>query len=65
MGSWEQNKQKSKYHFDNFKNDPQVDKVISLVKIVANYADDVKHIITKIYSVPSRLKMISDLFSLG
>jgi hypothetical protein len=63
-GNWEQNKQKSKYHFDNFKNDPQVDKIINLGKIVANYTEDVKHIIAKTNSAPSRLKMINELFSL-
>lgn len=65
MGSWEQSKQKSKYHFDNFKNDPQVDKVISLGKIVADYTKDVKHIITKAKPVSNQLKMISELFSLA
>ena len=43
ISSWEQSKQKSKYHFDNFKNDTQVDKVISLGKITADYSEDVKH----------------------
>jgi hypothetical protein len=43
ISSWDQSKQKSKYHFDNFKNDPQVDKVIRLGKIVADYSEDVKH----------------------
>jgi hypothetical protein len=45
LSSWEKSKQKSKYHFDNFKNDPQVDKVIRLGKIVADYTEDVKHAI--------------------
>ena len=43
ISSWEQSKQKSKYHFDNFKNDSQVDKVIRLGKITADYSEDVKH----------------------
>lgn len=43
ISSWEQSKQKSKYHFDNFKNDTQVDKVIKLGKITADYSEDVKH----------------------
>jgi len=43
--SWDQSKQKSKYHFDNFKNDSQVDKVIRLGKITADYSEDVKHAI--------------------
>jgi len=42
---WEQRKQQSKYHFDNFKNDARVDKVIKLGKIKADYSDDVKHAI--------------------
>jgi len=43
ISSWEKSKQKSKYHFDNFKNNPQVDKVIKLGKIIADYSEDVKH----------------------
>ena len=43
ISSWEQSKQKSKYHFDNFKNDSQVDKVIRLGKITADYSEDVNH----------------------
>ena len=42
ISSWEQSKKKSKYHFDNFKNDTQVDKVIKLGKITADYSKDVK-----------------------
>jgi len=43
ISSWEQSKKKSNYHFDNFKNDLQVDKVTKLGKIVADYSEDVKH----------------------
>ena len=43
ISSWDTSKQKSKYHFDNFKNDSQVDKVIKLGKIIADYSEDVKH----------------------
>jgi hypothetical protein len=43
ISSWEQSKQKSKYHFDNFKNDTQVDKVMKHGKIIADYTEDVKH----------------------
>jgi len=43
ISSWEQSKKKSKYHFDNFKNDTQVDKVIKLGKITADYSEDVNH----------------------
>jgi hypothetical protein len=45
LSSWEKSKQKSKYHFDNFKNDPQVDKVIKLGRIIADYTEDVEHAI--------------------
>jgi hypothetical protein len=43
ISSWEQSKKKSKSHFDNFKNDTQVDKVMKLGKIIADYTEDVKH----------------------
>ena len=43
ISSWEKSKQKSNYHFDNFKNDSQVDKVIKIGKILADYSEDVKH----------------------
>jgi hypothetical protein len=43
LSSWEKSKQRSKYHFDHFKNDPQFDTVIKLGKIVADYSVDVKH----------------------
>lgn len=42
ISNWEETKKRSNYHFDNFKNDSQVDKVIKLGKIVADYSDDVK-----------------------
>jgi hypothetical protein len=45
ISSWEHSKQKSNYHFDNFKNDSQVDKLTKLGKIVADYSEDVKHAI--------------------
>jgi hypothetical protein len=40
--SWEETKQKSNYHFDNFKNDPQVDTIINLGRIVGDFSEDVK-----------------------
>jgi len=43
ISSWEQSKKRSKYHFDNFKNDSQIDKVIKIGKILADYSEDVKH----------------------
>lgn len=43
ISSWDESKKKSKYHFDNFRNDSQVDKVIRLGKITADYSEDVKH----------------------
>lgn len=64
MTSWENSKERSKYHFDYFKNDPQVDKVIKLGKIVADYSDDVKQIITNKGNITDSLKKISRLFSL-
>lgn len=42
ISNWEETKKRSKYHFDNFKNDSQVDKVIKLGRITADYTDDVK-----------------------
>lgn len=45
LSSWEQSKQKSKYHFDNFKNDPQVDKVEKLGVIVTDFKPEVAEII--------------------
>ena len=43
--SWEQTKRTSKYHFDNFKNDNQQDKVDVLGRLVYDFKDDVKTII--------------------
>ena len=45
LSSWEQSKEKSKYHFDNFKNDPQIDKVEKLGHIVADFKPEVAEII--------------------
>lgn len=39
--SWDTSKERSKYHFDNFKNDTEFDKVIKLGKIKADYSNDV------------------------
>lgn len=43
--NWEETKQKSKYHFDNFKMDTQQDKVESLGKIVADFKPELVDII--------------------
>jgi hypothetical protein len=43
--SWESSKAKSKYHFDNFKNDPMFDKVEKLGKIIADFKPEVEEII--------------------
>lgn len=43
--SWEETKKNSKYHFDNFKNDSQRDKVDVLGQFIYNFTDDVKAII--------------------
>lgn len=40
--SWEETKQNSNYHFDSFKNDPQVDKITYLGKLVGDFSEDVK-----------------------
>jgi hypothetical protein len=39
--SWDTTKERSKYHFNNFKNDPEFDKVTKLGKIKADYSNDV------------------------
>jgi hypothetical protein len=44
--SWEETKAKSNYHFDNFKNDPQVDKVDVLGNIKADWSVELKDIIS-------------------
>ena len=45
MSSWEETKKHSKYHFDNFKNDNQQDKVDILGQLIYDFKDDVKTII--------------------
>jgi len=45
ISSWDESKKKSKYHFDNFKNDDNYDTVTVLGKIVANFDEEVKEII--------------------
>lgn len=45
LSNWEETKKKSNYHFDNFKLDPQTDKVISLGKIVADFKPELDSII--------------------
>ncbi len=44
--SWEETKAKSNYHFDNFKNDPQMDKVDVLGNIKADWSVELKEIIS-------------------
>jgi hypothetical protein len=43
--NWEESKAKSKYHFDNFKNDPQVDKVTKMGRIVSDWSSEVTEIV--------------------
>jgi len=43
--SWEESKAKSKYHFDNFKNDPEFDKVTTLGHITGDWSAEVAEII--------------------
>lgn len=45
ISSWEESKKNSKYHFDNFKNDNQQDKVDILGSIIYDFKNDVKEII--------------------
>jgi len=45
LSNWEETKKRSNYHFDNFKNDVQVDKVIKLGKIVTDFKPELKDII--------------------
>jgi len=45
ISSWETTKAKSKYHFDNFKNDPEMDKVIKLGHIDGDWSKELKEII--------------------
>lgn len=45
ISSWEESKKNSKYHFDNFKNDSQQDKVDILGNIIYDFKNDVKEII--------------------
>ena len=65
ISSWEKSKENSKYHFDNFKNDSQVDKVTILGKITNDYRDDVSQIIANRYTLTDNLKKINQLFSLA
>lgn len=43
--NWEESKAKSKYHFDNFKNDPQVDKVSKMGRIISDWSSEVAEIV--------------------
>ena len=43
--SWEYTKERSNYHFDNFKNDSQVDKVTYLGRFVADFSEEVTEIV--------------------
>ena len=45
LSNWEETKKRSKYHFDNFKIDPQVDKVTNLGKIVTDFKPELIDII--------------------
>jgi hypothetical protein len=45
LSNWEETKKRSKYHFDNFKLDPQQDKVTSLGKIVSDFKPELTDII--------------------
>jgi len=43
--NWDITKERSQYHFDNFKNDPEQDKVIKLGKIVSDFTPELTDII--------------------
>lgn len=43
--SWNETKEKSKYHFNNFKNDPDVDRIVVLGNVNANWSKEVLEII--------------------
>lgn len=45
ISNWEKSKAQSKYHFDNFKNDPQMDKLDLLGQIVGDYKETAKEAI--------------------
>jgi hypothetical protein len=45
ISSWETSKANSKYHFDNFKNDPQMDRIIKLGHIDGDWSKELKEII--------------------
>ena len=45
LSNWDTTKERSNYHFDNFKNDPEQDKVIKLGKIVADFKPELADII--------------------
>lgn len=45
ISSWEETREKSNYHFDNFKFDKEVDKLTKLGRIIADYSDTVKEAI--------------------
>jgi hypothetical protein len=45
ISSWEETKKLSKYHFDNFKNDSQQDKVDVLGKLIYDFKNDVQEVI--------------------
>lgn len=46
ISNWEETKKNSNYHFDHFKNDLEVDKVIHLGKIIVDFSEEVKEIVT-------------------
>jgi len=45
ISSWDTTKAKSNYHFNNFKNDPQVDKVTRLGRITHDWKNELSEII--------------------
>ena len=45
ISSWDTTKAKSNYHFDNFKNDPQVDKITRLGRITHDWKNELNEIV--------------------
>lgn len=60
ISSWEQTKKTSKYHFDNFKNDNQQDKVEVLGRIIYDFTQDVDTIINNAKPITWRTRVEHD-----
>ena len=45
ISNWENSKAKSKYHFDNFKMDPNYDTIIKLGQLKGDWSSELKDLI--------------------